>query len=156
MIYPYVKNIQIFECPSQPDSTGLTGTRRYAASYGYSGSVSGFDNSHYGMSPASGNSVSAITRPSEVVMFFDSQYLYNTNTPYGFAMNVTNPATYAFMTPHMDGTNIAFVDGHVKWSKTSQIVGKYNDTVHLWDTYAVCMTRPSCLYSNPAFNPTLP
>jgi len=150
MIYPYVKSTQVFVCPSQPPS-GATAAVTAAASYGYSGSISGFDNGHYGQPTTAygGNTLAAIQRPAQIVMLYDSQWIYNSiNTPYYFVANAQTPASYPQMSPHMDGMNIAFADGHVKWMKTSQVVGSY--------TVYVAAGGTNSMYNNPFFNPFLP
>jgi prepilin-type N-terminal cleavage/methylation domain-containing protein/prepilin-type processing-associated H-X9-DG protein len=148
MIYPYVKSTQVFLCPSQP----VAGASTNADSYGYSDSISGVYNSNYGLPERSGadpactgdyggNALSVIQNPSHIVMLYDSQWVYNSiNTPYYFDQALTDPVTYALMIPHMDGTNIAFADGHVKWMKISQVIGAYHTNRN----------------NDPFFNPTLP
>lgn len=151
MIFPYVKSVQIFVCPSQPDSAGLTGRFEKAPSYGYSGAISGYDSGHYGAgSVGRGISMAAVTRPAEVGMVLDCLDVYNNqNLPYGFANDPNNRAgNNPALSPHFQGTNIAFADGHVKWMKTSTMVGAYT-------VYATHGTDPNSMYSNPFWNPYL-
>ena len=128
LIFPYVKSVQVFACPSA----------KYAptdANYGYNFSISRYD--------AVPISLSAITRASEIVMVMDY------NTRYGTYANVANYGTWApdnssswqpAVAPHLDGTNFAFTDGHVKW-------------LHKTNTMT---TRPADIATNRTWNPLLP
>jgi prepilin-type N-terminal cleavage/methylation domain-containing protein/prepilin-type processing-associated H-X9-DG protein len=128
LIYPYVKSVQVFACPSA----------QYAptdANYGYNFSISRYD--------AVPVSLSAITRASEIVLVMDY------NTRYGTYANVANYGTWApdnssswqkAVVPHLDGTNFAFTDGHVKWFH------KTNATT----------TLPADIDTNRTWNPLLP
>lgn len=152
MIFPYVKSVQIFVCPSQPDSSILTGGYLNASSYGYSGAISGYDNNQYGTGSGwsstndnrnLGNSLAQITRPSEVGMVVDDLNVYNNqNLPYGFV----NPADPLKIAPHFEGTNVVFADGHAKWLKRTTINGSYT-------TYVGYGSNPQSMYANPFWNP---
>jgi prepilin-type processing-associated H-X9-DG protein len=147
MVYPYIKSTQIFQCPSQP----TTGATTDAGSYGYSGSISGFDNGHYGQPTTAygGNTLASIQSPAQVIMLYDCQWSYaSINTPYYMVATAQNPASRLYENPHLDGTNLAFADGHVKWMKPSQIVGSY--------TVYVAAGGTNSMYNNPFFNPFLP
>lgn len=151
LIFPYVKSVQVFECPSQPDSATVSN----AASYGYSGAIGGYDNDRYAI-PGGwglrniGNPLSQVVRPAQVAMVVDRQSHYSIgNLPYSFANNpdvaAGNNKSYS---PHFMGTNVCFADGHVKWMKTSQIVGPYT-------VYVSYGGDPNSMYANPIWNPTL-
>ena len=151
LIFPYVKSVQVFECPSQPDSATVSN----AASYGYSGAIGGYDNDRYAI-PGGwglrniGNPLSLVVRPAQVAMVVDRQSHYSIgNLPYSFANNpdvaAGNNKSYS---PHFMGTNVCFADGHVKWMKTSQIVGPYT-------VYVSYGGDPNSMYANPIWNPTL-
>ena len=147
LIFPYVKNVQIFECPSQPDSRTATGRKLNAASYGYSGAINGYENDRYGRPTANsiGNALADIKRPAEVGMLIDNLDIYNhQNLPYRY---VTVPAAdLSTVVPHFDGTNIAFADGHVKWRKRTSIIGPYT-------VYVSYGSNPNSMYANPFWNP---
>jgi len=126
-IFPYVKSTQIFICPSGAD------LQTYG-SYGYSSCLSGA----YGPNYKSGAtyvpmSMAAVERPAEVMMLMDWDYLYN---------SIANPSTAGYMRnnqtrriyPHLDGGNIAYVDGHVKWLNKQDgfYTGRYNGAAATW------------------------
>ncbi len=106
MIFPYLKSVQIFTCPS---ATSVP----TAPSYGYNrllGNSSG--------SASGGDSLASVERPSEIVMNMDY------NTYYSIYANIIDGGSWALGTsttnqkivaPHLEGTNVAFADGHVKW-----------------------------------------
>ncbi len=103
-IYPYIKNSQIFICPS-------TTWNCYGVAYGLPA---------YGANPAGGYvsifpsrpgpAMSVIKRPAEILMITEKwngggcQYLLSTQY-------------YACRDSHNGGGNIAFFDGHAKWMR---------------------------------------
>ncbi len=112
-ILPYVKNFQIYQCPSTdyqyPDPAADANTR-YGVAYGLqadcpnaamTGLVDLFD---------APQKVASFARPAETGMIFEkgagggNQYVLSTQY-------------YACRISHNDGMNIAFVDGHAKWMK---------------------------------------
>jgi len=158
MIFPYVKSIQVFQCPSQPlpnmpyDSKNPF--RYHASSYGYSGAFNGYDADHYGRGGGNRNiaiTLAAVHSPSEVALVVDFLSSYNSeNQAYSFVKykDGSNPDT----SPHFEGTNIAYADGHVKWMKTSVMVGPYVESGN-WSS-----SSPSdslSMYANPIWNPFL-
>jgi len=144
IIFPYVKSVQIFQCPSQsiPPATGG------ASSYGYNGAISGYDADRYGL-PASRRNIgiaqAAIKRAPEVAMAMDCWDTWNiSNLPYFFITQNNNRRT----SPHFKGTNIAFADGHVKWLLTDKMVGNYRN-------YTYGYMGAGSAYMNPVWNPSL-
>jgi len=115
IIYPYVKSVQVFVCPSarySPDNP----------SYGYSNAISGKQITNYN-STLSGTlnwiplSMSAVQRPSEIITLLDYNYSasYYAN-PYEVGRAARSTAINQLrVIPHLDGTNVAYADGHVKW-----------------------------------------
>jgi prepilin-type N-terminal cleavage/methylation domain-containing protein/prepilin-type processing-associated H-X9-DG protein len=105
LIYPYVKNTQLFQCPSQ--TGGAT------PSYGYSMVLSG----NFGV--AGGLSLGAITNPSQCNMAMDYYTIYN----YANLGDYDNPTwlTSTTMHPHNSGQNALMVDGHAKWYSPNDV-----------------------------------
>ena len=108
---PYIKNQQLWECPSCNDC------RRF--SYGWNRSLDGWGSTK----------LATILRPAETVMYAD----HRTNVTYrwcggwlasneGCCSGQGNDPTYPhWMNPvHNDGSNIVMCDGHCKWYKTGQ------------------------------------
>jgi len=112
---PYVKNLQIFECPSRRDS---------GAQYSYGYNYVYCDN----------RSLGEFVSPAETVMFVDCGV--NDNAPptrvnYNHC-NRPSQDTYVYICRpdprHNDGCNIAWIDGHSKWMTVSSFYGSFNGT----------------------------
>lgn len=114
-IFPYVKSVQIFVCPS---AVYQTTTAINAPSYGYSDALGGrnryyYDGSGLTYSPASAASVQ---RVSEIIMTMDYNWVYSIYAePYLYRIYATGDAYKSMTRPHLDGTNVGYADGHVKW-----------------------------------------
>lgn len=158
MIFPYVKNVQIFQCPSQPTPDRPYDSKhvfRYrASSYGYNGAISGYDADHFGRGGGNRNiaiRLSMVRRPAEVAMVVDLLHSYNTeNIAYYIAL--TPEGNNPDVSPHFNGANIAYADGHVKWMKTSVMVGPYVDSAN-WNSSSPADSLSR--YANPIWNPFL-
>lgn len=151
MIFPYVKNVQLFVCPSQPDTSsdsGLSWRTVNAASYTLNGAFSGYDNDRYARPYNTrnlGNMMAAVQRPSGVIMISECLDAYNNQAV--AASYISGPGgVLEYVTPHFDGTNVTFADGHVKWMKHSAIVGAYTQKVNYG-------ADPQSVYANPLWNP---
>lgn len=115
-IYPYVKSVQIFVCPSgRPYQSD-------APSYGYNSKIGNMVAPPYGNEnpPAGPISLSKIDRPSEIILSNDmnsSTSVYtNSQFYYGYygkaGVNAPDDKMYS---RHFDGQNFLYTDGHVKW-----------------------------------------
>jgi prepilin-type N-terminal cleavage/methylation domain-containing protein/prepilin-type processing-associated H-X9-DG protein len=96
MIYPYVKNVQIFDCPSH---TNQWDPSDYDSSLGYG------KNSHIG-----GTTLARIQQPTLTVMFCDSTYYLA-----DWDANINDDNDTAPDNRHNEGANYVHVDGHAKW-----------------------------------------
>ena len=123
-LQPYIKNTQIFSCPSGNATTA------YPSGYAYN-LVAG--------TPASyGHTVlseSVVERAAEMIAFYDTQWALQgyPPTPNSWDTGTWNsnfcrtPSTsYSVCTAadrhygrHFDGANASYMDGHVKWQKVS-------------------------------------
>jgi prepilin-type N-terminal cleavage/methylation domain-containing protein len=143
-IYPYVKSVQIFRCPSatrkssgQPDSALLM-------SYGYNNafSVRGLSGQYGG--PSGVVNLASLQRPAEtvLVMDWDDQAGTMANPARAFPwVRTGTDAQKAIVTPHLEGGSITYADGHAKWIPR----GKYTGT---WDG----TTTSNCNISAPNYN----
>jgi prepilin-type N-terminal cleavage/methylation domain-containing protein/prepilin-type processing-associated H-X9-DG protein len=98
-LYPYVKNAQVYSCPS--DVAARFNPNAYTGTLGY-----GF-NDNYGIS---GLSLAAFQRPSETIVFADTNYYlvdWDTST--------TSDNHTPVLPRHNGGANTAMYDGHAKW-----------------------------------------
>jgi prepilin-type processing-associated H-X9-DG protein len=111
IIFPYVKSVQVFVCPSAL-------VHPTYPSYGYSGALGGRNVSSFGGTSGVPVKLAAVQRPSEIEMVMD----YNLNYSYyanpdgvGSYARSTDPTRFNVVIPHLEGGNVAFADGHVKW-----------------------------------------
>jgi prepilin-type N-terminal cleavage/methylation domain-containing protein/prepilin-type processing-associated H-X9-DG protein len=128
LVYPYIKNAQLFMCPSYPARYTVyawEGTNRVniAGNMGYNFcALGGSTNASYMMA--------LITRPVEVPMIADSVCagLKSTGTDprnclyIGPGTNTTGvypDEVHPRMGIHNDGLNVGFCDGHAKWFKAT-------------------------------------
>jgi len=121
-IYPYVKNAQVFACPSKASHGALsyhatftdllTGIR--PANYGYNGDIDGF-------------SLAQFEKPSETYFVHDSynQHAYSTADCGTLAEYRDRLGTNAGNSnpPHNEGANYGYADGHAKWRSASDAFG---------------------------------
>jgi prepilin-type N-terminal cleavage/methylation domain-containing protein/prepilin-type processing-associated H-X9-DG protein len=101
-IYSYVKNMQVYICPS--DSNGRT--RRL--SYSMNSLCAGGSPTYFG------KSLAEATRPAQTIFLVDEGLTLNDGYfVYGSASDIPS-----FI--HLDGANNAYLDGHVKWKNRYQ------------------------------------
>lgn len=120
-IYPYVKNTQLFTCPSRKAAgqvwPGPGTPTSSSCGYGFNGSGCGY----------SGISLGAINDPSSTIPLAESynvhKYTYLYNTTYVGATFTQASSTNAAGAdaPHNGGENCLFGDGHVKWMNTKEL-----------------------------------
>ena len=110
-MYPYVKNLQIYECPSSDANPG-NNPSQIAGNYGQACHV------------ASNQKVGSVTRPAEFAMLGESNgqhhlkyYVANGAPPCGNGGCCGGNFRNAYRFVHNEGMNIAYCDGHVKWQK---------------------------------------
>ncbi|MBP8952719.1 MAG: DUF1559 domain-containing protein [Armatimonadetes bacterium] len=136
-VYPYVKNQQLFTCPSEPTSTWSTNPTDamvHDATLGYG--MNYWMTFYYYYSDAH---MAKMAKPSETIWFTDCNYYcvypsyymytYPTNTTYG------QNGSARLQLRHNDGVNVAFIDGHSKWLNRSTIegdVGLYTASQMWW------------------------
>jgi len=124
VVMPYVKNSQIFVCPSNSNRT-LTGS--YGCNYNWP--FSNFEQSAW--PPEMGDSLGSITRPSEILMFLDGSTYITLYDP-----GVASSGGGYYGKPvgrHNDQCNVAFCDGHVKSYNREEIASPANRTKY-WQT----------------------
>jgi len=146
-IQPYLKSVQIFQCPSEPTpGNSNPNAEPYSGTYG----VTSFSDYFYNAGitdyvPNVGNpgkSDAALSQPSLTIAVGDNgPYDAGNIIPYyqdgshnGFncagiivASTDTNCADAAFnrtaAVRHLEGANYGFADGHVKWYRSTAIYG---------------------------------
>jgi len=119
MLEPYVKNRQIFICPSR-DAANNSPTR---GDYGENTSL------------INGASLASIEYPASMLMLADDTYgsrtQYHPSDPTDWKANYNNGGTEPYGR-HLGGVNVAFADGHVKWLHIDKMWNNGVDT-GLWD-----------------------
>ena len=136
-LLPYVKNVQLFNCPSAPQDTSY---HNWGTPPDFAGKVVKYGCN--GQILVGSNNVLALaqlTHPSETVAFGDS---YHQSPPGAAQFAAANEcrgtpgcACAAGSAPanpnnarHNGGSNLVFCDGHAKWATFSDIIGR-------WSTY---------------------
>ncbi len=126
-LQPYIKNVQIFQCPSQTPGKCTSGT---GAAYTDNAYLINYDG-------LVGRAMGALNAPVDVMMFMDGQSTFvisgaNTRATCLSAMGTGR-------TRHNDGANVAFCDGHVKWMQGSGISGALPNAGVYSDFLAITM-----------------
>lgn len=138
-IQPYVKSYTLFRCPNakQPGGPVKDPTNQYYPTYAIPGNDNGARNV---MFDKTGMLFANIHYPSRTYMLVESGYgtaenqasLYWTG---GYGMpsvdftGLTAPEDNGYFNSerHLEGSNVAFADGHVKWIKTG------THDAYIWD-----------------------
>jgi prepilin-type N-terminal cleavage/methylation domain-containing protein/prepilin-type processing-associated H-X9-DG protein len=122
ILEPYIKSSQVFKCPSvsttssDPTATGYT-------SYSYNMMLANTANGTLN----SGKSLAVLTQPTLTVMILDDSPASARAWEWGCQLGAActagtggpGLAKIAVAKRHLDGINISFCDGHVKWYKAA-------------------------------------
>jgi len=117
-IFPYVKSVQLFTCPSF--SVQVSSAQSGAPSYGYNAFVSGLKKGGPSWPSRPPLALAAIDRPSEIILALDYPVIYSVDAipgNYCSSSSFLNPSSSynPIMWPHLGGGTVAFADGHAKW-----------------------------------------
>lgn len=115
-IYPYVRSVQVYNCPSASDYE-WKGQPSGSMKYGYNAT----------MFPATGSlALAAIVNPSQSLMLADSD---GAASYVVFQNYYSGPSSPRYMSDrHLNGGNIAYCDGHVKWISIAR--NESDQTIH--------------------------
>lgn len=125
-LYPYIKNRQIYICPSDPNPAGgYIGALGWLNSYGANATIVEVGGREAGM-----------IEPARVCNYADCV------DPYCFGLS-SDPAIFrrvADASRHSDGADCGYVDGHVKWLPRTRLL----DVVEFgwWDCHNPAVYRP--------------
>jgi prepilin-type N-terminal cleavage/methylation domain-containing protein/prepilin-type processing-associated H-X9-DG protein len=154
-IYPYVKSDQIFRCPSAPKQTtnwtmsgSGSGAYGYATTYGlpyesnWSARIAvamelGEDNSLTPVNPGT-TMIDRFSEAAKICLLSETQRFAN-YSGFGWGWDAYQglsfpSANYNVTERHFDGSNYAYLDGHVKWlkSSTAAIPNASNDAIKFY------------------------
>jgi len=120
-IHPYVKNWQLYVCPSKREAVPDQGSCQESGGYGmnypvlYNTDTSPAASGVFGL----GN----VNEPTKLIVFADKRYLDPNNT-YIISQNWPWVAgTLGVDCRHNGGANACFVDGHAKWYSHNTLEG---------------------------------
>lgn len=153
MLYPYMKSIQILNCPSESSVVWTTGSYTGLIPYGYN--YLGASSSNWcgtggcgvdlGPSNTSGAALAAIEDTSGTIMITDSKYYLSAVDGYRTESDADGSGCVAPNYPgrksaaarHLNTINSLFVDGHVKAMQWQTILGSTEARVQrYWTTTA--------------------
>jgi len=122
-VFPYVKSRQIFLCPSSglpttsSDPYLLTQRSQYGLPWSYTRPVAMFNYQAISSGvPIAGTLLSSFSNPSLACMLGETLYYADTTSGFDF-FNANDSHQSLAPDRHFDGSNYAFIDGHVKWLK---------------------------------------
>ena len=125
LIHPYLKNTQVFDCPSRTEPENFP-----TQSYGFNAAFSStnYANNFDYRSPAPERRsfhLTQVLRPAEVFLIVDSETQYAINTVPPGIRNYLDAAPGAARSTiqrlHLDGMNTMYADGHAKWHSAQRI-----------------------------------
>jgi len=120
---PYIKNAQVWECPSTGANTALKNAGLWTVANGftrYYGCYSWNEHAH-------GRSLAECNHTAQTYLIMDKGNAQCFTAWYGWqgrSQNTLSSTSASVPGPHNEGKNISFVDGHVKWMKSQSIVGQ--------------------------------
>lgn len=115
MIFPYVKNTQVFQCPSNKiTSNPFTGGMDHGQGSGYGQNVVHWAGGS--PTPPYGRDLGGCEDAASVIFLFESDGSESIGNTNGDDAHGWVP-TANWAKRHNDGSNVSFVDGHVKWMK---------------------------------------
>jgi len=125
-LQPYIKNWQLYRCPSNASAPGTYHAAVYPEQPKY-----GFAVPLWGT--PGGLALAVVQRPSEKYMCFDSNHqalgdvraILTASACGQWTCNANVNTTHLWLVPHNEGVNIGFVDGHVKWQQGNAVWGNY-------------------------------
>lgn len=141
---PYVKSWQVFRCPSYPRIAMTTAlqTSDFFPSYSFCGDAAAATESATSGSAlynSNGKHLNTISEPSRTWMLVEGRNASDTNYNLGYG-SLSVPFSSVGLTGvpeergefnhaiHLEGSNVAYVDGHVKWRKSG-------DNSGIWDLF---------------------
>ena len=143
-IFPYVKNANMFHCPSANSGKALGVTCDYTYNYWLGADKSMWYSYFTGYSEPLADS--SLDSPADTVAFWED-WFSDQNTPGqtadGYQCTMTCPNSLAMFCSskrHTEGGNYCMADGHAKFQKWAMAGQRYDTTVKLGDLW-LCATQ---------------
>jgi len=127
-IQPYTKSTQVFFCPSDSVSNASNSLTSSNISYGWNYKYLTWSTPTSGIYGVGGKSLAVISAVSQTVLLGEGSA--STGAPYVIAWD----NAYKPLARHLDGANMCFADGHVKWFKLPGVLLADNS---LWNMTGV-------------------
>jgi prepilin-type N-terminal cleavage/methylation domain-containing protein/prepilin-type processing-associated H-X9-DG protein len=148
-LQPYLKSTQILQCPSESTPPSTDPSVVGYTDYSYNMMLS----SDTGGNVIVGKSLASIEQPTLTVMALDDYSFLAISYNWGCGIGAScegpgyapGPAKTGAVKRHLDGQDIVFCDGHVKWYKAA--------TNELFANVYNATTPLTTSLSNPTFNP---
>ena len=121
-VYPYIKSSQIFICPS--DSTGAS----QGDSYAINSCVSADGNATGVVGARPAKSLAAFDETSKWMLLSEEGLPTNNSATTDDGFQLFGTSGNDFTARHLEGSNLAFMDGHVKWYRVAKIKTDYYQT----------------------------
>ncbi len=127
-IYPYVKNTQVYSCPSQTYTQANMQYSTFAMSYNYNGSA-GLTAAPWVAPGPANQAMAKIITPASTILMTDGWTMDCWWYAEDWAALVSGKAgpgqawtsgTWNVVRRHNEGTNAGYCDGHAKWLNTCQ------------------------------------
>lgn len=139
-VYPYIKNWQVFLCPSDSGRNIVSNNGAAGSSLSYAFSVAYYSGSGVAGVSASGpanKALAAVQDPAGTVIMTES----TGGTETGWANIAGQPANLTTWmgtaARHNDGVNVNFIDGHAKWYRPSGLSNlNANNVYTMWSIEA--------------------
>ena len=120
-LQPYIKNWQLYRCPSSPYGGPMTywvTVYPERPSYGFTAGLW-----------QGGVALAQIERPAEKFMCFDSNHpalgdaraILTASACAQWGCGAMVRDTHRWLVPHNEGVNIGYIDGHVKWASGNDV-----------------------------------
>lgn len=138
MIMPYVKNLQLFDCPSSGlkvvlytsatfgGQTISRGALSYGANAAYWGNTAGSASGPAAWRPTGGRSMATIMAPAETILLTDYTGGFEAAAQYDVPAAYTAQPLNAAVYRHNDQSDVLFCDGHVKSMNQGSITATHN------------------------------
>lgn len=110
MIGPYIKNRQVFTCPSYS-----SGTYSYGWNYSYLGWAG-----RGGTDATAAGAMSEVTHPAETIVVAETVNQTVSYAPRNESFRTTYTLVYNAPFRHNEGSNYTFADGHSKWMMATE------------------------------------